>query len=96
MNQRVKALSKRPIYFAFKREHMAAMVIGKAFTPLVGKCYDLRFGKIRLDEQEVYCSARIRVNGSLPSQWEDIDTGLPLDQRLSTHRIQAYREIPNP
>jgi hypothetical protein len=75
---------------------MATMVIGKAFTPLLGKCYDLRFGKIKLDGQSVYCSARIRVNGMLPSQWEDIDTGQPFDQRLSAHRVQAYREIPSP
>jgi hypothetical protein len=75
---------------------MANMVIGKTFTPLVGKCYDLRFGKIRLDGEDVYCSARIRVNGLSPAQWEDIDTGRPLDQRLNVHRVQAYREIPNP
>lgn len=75
---------------------MASMVIGKAFNPLVGKCYDLRFGKIRLNGQDVYCSARIRVNGLLPTQWEDIDTGQPLDQRLNAHRVQAYREITSP
>jgi hypothetical protein len=72
---------------------MPNMNIGKPFTPLCGKCYDLRFGKINLDGQEKYCSARIRVNGLSPSQWENIDTGKPLDPRLSLYRVHAYKEI---
>jgi hypothetical protein len=72
---------------------MANMHVGKVFTPLVGRCYDIRFGKLRLDEQDAFYSARIRVNGTLPSQWEDLATGQTLDPRLASYSVQAHKEI---
>lgn len=73
---------------------MANMHIGKPFIPVIGKCYDIRFGKIKYKEQEALYSARVRINGISPAQWEDLDTGHPLDPGLGSHTIQAHKEIP--
>lgn len=69
------------------------MNVGRVFAPLVGKCYDIRFGKLNLDGHDAYYSARIRVKGILPGHWEDIATGQPLDTRLFPYTVQAYKEI---
>jgi hypothetical protein len=73
--------------------NMKNMNVGKVFTPLVGKCYDIRFGKLNLEGHDVYYSARIRVKGVLPSQWENIATGQTLDPRLALYAVQAHKEI---
>jgi hypothetical protein len=75
---------------------MPNMNTGKPFTPLCGKCYDLRFDKINRDGQGAYCPVRIRVNGLSPLQWENTDTGKPLDPRFSSYRVHAYKEITMP
>lgn len=72
---------------------MTAMTIGKAFKPELGKCYDLRYGRVQWDGQNALRAARIRVKGFSPADWEDIDTGQPLDARLRSCRVQSYKEI---
>lgn len=75
---------------------MANLNQTSAFIPVVGKCYEIHFGKVTLNGQTGFWSARIRVNGAHPSQWLDIDTNHQLDPSLAVYVVQASREIQCP
>ena len=64
--------------------------------PVAGNCYELHFGKITLNGQTGFCVATIKVNGSDPSQWTDLDTGIPLEADIAKYVVQAYRDISCP
>ncbi len=72
---------------------MKQFLKGKPFLPIVGKRYAIHYGTINLDGKQLYCSARIKVNGTRTADWEDLDTGKPLDPRVTTHAVQAFKEI---
>jgi len=67
-----------------------------AFVPVIGACYEVHFGKIKLGDEEGYWSARIKVNGIHCSQWEDLDTGKSLDHRLCAYVVQVHQKIKCP
>jgi hypothetical protein len=75
---------------------MANFLSGTPFVPSVGKCYEVYFGKIKLDDKEGHCWARVKVNGLHTSQWEDIDTGQPLDPRIAVYVVRAFKETQCP
>ena len=64
-----------------------------AFIPEVGKCYEVHFGKITLNGRQAYVSARIRVLGGSPADWQDMDTNQQLDTNIAKFVVQAHREI---
>lgn len=76
-----------------KETDMATFQINSLFIAEIGKCYEVHFGKITLNGQEGYCTARIRVLGNSYAHWEDMDTNLPLDNCIAVHAVQGYREI---
>lgn len=67
-----------------------------AFIPVVGKCYELHFGKIRYKGIEGFVQARVRINGIPHSQWIDLDTNQALDPVLAAYAVQAHQEIDCP
>jgi len=75
---------------------MAAVQTGAAFIPVVGKCYEVHFGNFTHGGQTGFWSAQIRVKGTGTAQWEDIDTGSPLDPGIAKYIVQAYKEIDCP
>ena len=73
---------------------MSKLITRQAFSPIVGKCYDVHFGEITIDKKTGFGSARIRVEGTHNSEWVDLDTGDVLDARFSVYIVQAFEEIP--
>jgi len=72
---------------------MAKLITQSAFTPVVGKCYELHFGIVSIDGVSGFCTAKVRIDGIAPSQWIDLDTSAPLDPRISVYVVQAFSEI---
>ena len=71
----------------------SAWITGRAFIPTVGKHYEVAFGKVTYQSQTGVWTAKIRADGTLPSQWIDLDTGNQLDPALAIYVVQAYREL---
>jgi hypothetical protein len=60
---------------------------------VVGREYEVAFGIVTYQGQTANWTARIRVGGTEPSQWIDIETGAVLDPHLSKFVVQAYIEL---
>ena len=72
---------------------MSELITGTAFIPEIGKCYEVHFGKLPIGAEGKFVSARVKINGSLPKDWQDIDTGKQLDPLISKYVVQAFKEI---
>ena len=68
-------------------------ITGRLFLPAVGSCYEVHFGRIVYRGNEAYVSARLRIEGSTPAAWIDLDDQQPLDPELSRFAVQAFRMI---
>ncbi len=66
---------------------------GQAFSPNVGECFDVCFGKIQYQGKNGFWTARLRIDGKGPAQWIDLDTNDPLDPDLAKFVVQAFRSI---
>ena len=75
---------------------MATLITNGAFVPMKDKCYEIHFGKIKVNNQTGFCVATIKVNGNDASQWIDLDTNNQLDPDIAKYVVQAYREIACP
>ena len=73
--------------------HESDWIADQSFIPEPGQCYEVAFGKVLLQGQEVYGRARIRIDGHAPSQWFDIDTGKTLAAELQAYPVRAFRPI---
>lgn len=68
-------------------------IVDQPFVPEQGQCYEIAYGMLMLHGSETYARVRIRVDGSSPSQWFDLDQGQNIDQELQLRPVRAYRRI---
>jgi hypothetical protein len=71
----------------------AGWVSGEGFVPVEGKSYDLAYGKIFHEGEQRHVVRKVRIDGLMPEQWIDIDTGRALDRELQAFPVKAYREV---
>ena len=76
--------------------HEADWIVDQPFVPVVGQCYEVAYGKVVQLGRERYARARIRIDGTDPSQWLDLDEGQMLDADLQQRPVRAYRPIHDP
>lgn len=70
-------------------------IVDQSFMPEPGQCYEVAYGKLALAGGD-YVRARIRADGSSPSQWFDLDQGRMIDPALQLQPVRAYRPISPP
>ncbi|MCP5410359.1 MAG: hypothetical protein H6963_13850 [Chromatiaceae bacterium] len=75
---------------------MATLIIKNVFVPVVGNCYEIHYGEIRINGKTGFCTAKIKANGSDASQWIDLDTGSTLDPEIAKYVVKAYSDIACP
>lgn len=73
--------------------HDAEWVVDQPFSPQPGQCYELAYGKVMLHGRDIHVRARIRADGTRPTQWFDLDEGQILDPTLQALPVRAYRPI---
>lgn len=71
-------------------------VIDQPFAPQLGQCYELAFGKLWVREEYRPVVKRIRVDGSEPSEWFDLDENRMLDASLQTYQVKGFRLLDIP
>lgn len=74
--------------------HEAEWIVDQPFSPEEGLCYEIAYGKVNLRGRDMPVRARIRADGSAPSQWFDLDEGQPLDPELQSYPVRAFRPLP--
>lgn len=74
----------------------AAWITDQPFNPEFGQCYEVAFGKVSVQGQEVYARSRIRIDGDRPAQWFDLDRNDKLDPELQSCPVRAFRPIATP
>ena len=72
---------------------MSRLIKSQAFSPIIGKSYEVHFGKITINNETGFGTARIRVEGTDASEWIDLDTGDVLDPNFAVYAVQAFEEI---
>jgi hypothetical protein len=68
-------------------------ITGQVFIPEVGKFYEVTFGEVTFQGKKGIGTARIRVDGTDPSQWFDIDDQCKLPPELARYVVQGYRQL---
>jgi hypothetical protein len=73
--------------------HEHNWVVNERFVPVVGRSYEIAFGKIHYAGEHKHVMKRIRVAGPAPDHWIDLDTENPLDRLLQSCEVKAFRQI---
>jgi hypothetical protein len=73
--------------------HQSRWIVDQPFVPTIGKSYELAFGKIFLGGESRHVIRRVRVDGTSPDNWIDLNEGKPLDKDLQLFRVKAHRSI---
>jgi hypothetical protein len=73
--------------------HETGWIVDEAFEPVIGKTYQLAFGRIPFDRELRTVIRTVRIDGPEPEQWFDLDEGRHLEEGLNPHTIKAFRQI---
>lgn len=73
--------------------HKPQWVLDETFIPIIGKSYDITYGKIVFRGEHKHVIKRIRVDGPTPESWVDLGTGKPLDAELHGYAVKGFRAI---
>lgn len=68
-------------------------IVDEEFAPVVGRTYQLAFGRIPFGGEHKPVLKSVRIDGATPDQWFDIDEERRLDQALHAFPVKAYRQI---
>jgi hypothetical protein len=64
---------------------------GQSFAPIAGSSYEVGFGKILYKGEQLFATARLRIEGANPATWIDLDNNTPLDPDLRLQVVKRFR-----
>lgn len=73
--------------------HPDDWITSEHFAPVVGKTYEVAYGRLAIDERQAAVIRRIRVDGPAPQEWLDLDSMEPLPAQLQALPVKAYRRL---
>lgn len=73
--------------------HETGWIVDRNFEPVVGKTYQLAFGRIPFGREMRNVIRTVRIDGPEPEQWFDLEEGKRLEAGLNLNSIKAYRQI---
>jgi hypothetical protein len=74
----------------------ALWITDQPFAPQIGQSYELAFAKPLAIEgagENNFMARKVRIDGTHPSEWFDLEEHRMLDQACSPSAIKAYRLI---
>ncbi|HEY0848220.1 MAG TPA: hypothetical protein VGE12_22825 [Noviherbaspirillum sp.] len=73
--------------------HQTGWIVDEPFEPVVGKTYQIAFGRVPFGRELKNVMRTVRIDGAAPEQWFDVDEGRYLEQGINMLSIKAFRQI---
>lgn len=73
--------------------HQTGWIVDEAFEPVVGKIYQVAFGRVPFGRELRNVMRTLRIDGPEPERWFDVDEGRYLEQGVNIYSIKAFRQI---
>lgn len=73
--------------------HQTGWIVDQTFEPVIGKTYQLAFGRVPFGREMRNVIRTVRIDGPEPEQWFDVDEGKRLEAGLNLLSIKAFRQI---
>jgi len=73
--------------------HETGWIVDEKFEPVVGKTYQIAFGRVPFERELRNVIRTVRIDGPEPEQWFDVDEQRRLEDGLNLHSIKAFRRI---
>lgn len=71
--------------------HASQWVVDEDFIPVIGKSYELAFGRIPFGGDDKHVIRRVRIDGMDAHDWFDLDRQQPMDDALRAYPVRAFR-----
>jgi hypothetical protein len=66
-------------------------IVDQPFAPVVGKCYEVDYGKVAASAASVI--KKLRIDAASPEGWFDLEEGKPLDVSMRGLAVKAFRPL---
>ncbi|HYD61093.1 MAG TPA: hypothetical protein VEC35_12090 [Noviherbaspirillum sp.] len=86
-------IENSPIHPDREEGHETGWMVDETFEPVVGKTYQLAFGRLPFGREMRTVIRTVRIDGLQPEQWFDMDEGKYLESGLNPISIKAFRRI---
>ena len=73
--------------------YVSQWVVDEPFIPELGHSYEITYGKVPLAGEERHVVKKVRIDGTDPGHWFDLDADAPLASHWQELPVKGFRPL---